>query len=767
MEKISRIITLMTALMLCSFFFYGQQLKTFVNKNYYGPNDETGTLTYTYYEGSNGDYVKHGKFSINTTLEIPKTWSSQYKTYVWGTSKYSVSANYKEGWLNGALTITATNNSMCTNKSYSGVFSSTLTANFNNGVPHGIWKMTRTKNGTKTFSISANFSNGMLVGSFNLNDELVGQLDNNGFFTGKWKKKENSTTEREYNFINHVYVSMYERQDGKVVWSRPETDFEKDLYKKFAEGQISTNELMKYGYSVDTSTSDLVGTKYMWDILYRGDDGFALGKIDGDKTNEKNRPERVTMGKYISLKKVKDVKFFKDENEFAKFVSITERYLKNEIFEDTRPIKSAKELWEGYYVNQEQENVLTTIYNEYVNDVLPQKLQLIEEKKRQAEEEQQRIEEEKRKAEEARLKEQQRIEEEKRKEIEKAFQKYAEVALDKMVELSSSKADIKIFGADIIIGVDYDNNSRFWNTLFSSRSSLRDKLGNQLKDFFPVASYKIDSVDLKNRTVYCTIEKYNKKDGSQYWQTQVVLESDKIELDQSFIFKKAKRVRGAWDEIRDLQSSIASTKTKIEELAGKDLPDIIKTYNDYHKSCNFKVTDDLNETIASLTKITNVQQSYITFIGLRKQVLDKQNQIKAKCDKECSDVAKSFESFLKEYNVTMSSDSIESYKRIQNLMTFQDSCLSFLNLRNIISANNNLLLSNKTSKNILKVYSTYIKSADLSWTPDLNCNDKLRKVINIQDQFLTAVKSPNSSELDAKIKKLKDKSLESVMKELK
>lgn len=759
MEKFSRIITLTTALMLCSFFIYGQQLKTFVNKNYDGPNGGIGTLTYTYYEGSNGDYMKHGKFSINTTLDIPKTWSSQYKTYVWGTSKYSVSANYKDGWLNGVLTITASNNTMCTNKSFSGVFTSTLTANYNNGVPHGIWKMTRTKNGTKTFSISANFSNGMLVGTFNLNDELVGQLDNNGFFTGKWKKKENSTTEREYNFINHVFVSMYERRDGKVVWSLPKTNFEKDLYKEFAEGHISTDELMKYGYSIDTST-DLVGTKFMWTILYEGEDDFAMGKIDGDKTNEKNRPERVTMGKYISLEKVKDVKFFKDENEFADFVNKTERYLKNEFFEDTRPIKSAKMLWEGYYVNQEQENVLTTIYNEYVNDVLPKKQQQIEEKKRQAEEarlkEQQRIEEEKRKAEEV-----------KRKEIENAFQKYAEVALDKMVELSSSKADIKIFGADIIIGVDYDNNSRFWNSLFSSRSSLKDKLGNQLKDFFPVASYKIDSVDIKNRTIFCTIEKYNKKDGSQYWQTQVVLGSDNIDLDHSFIFKKAKRVKGPWDVIRDLQSSIVSTKTKIEELAGKDLPDITKTYNAYHKSCNLKVTDDLSETIDRLAKITNVQQSYIKFIELRKQVLDKKNLINAKCDKECSDVAKSFESFLKEFNVTMSSDSMESYKRIQNLMTLQDSCLSFLHLRIIISANNNLLLSNKVCKNITKVYATYMKSTDLSWTADLNCSDKLRKVIDIQKQFLAAVNVTNAVELDQKIKKLKDKRLENVLKEIK
>ena len=766
MEKILRIVTLTTALMFCSFFIYGQQLKTFVNKNYYGPDGGAGTLTYTYYEGSNGDYVKHGKFSINTTLEIPKTWNSQYKTYVWATSKYSVSANYKDGWLNGALTITVSNNTTCTNNSYSGVYTKTLTANFNNGVPHGIWKMSRTEKGSKTFSITANFSNGMLVGSFNLNDELVGQLDNNGFFTGKWIQRENSTTEKEYNFINHVYVSMYERQNGKVVWSLPETDFEKELYKKFAEGHISTDELMKYGYSVDTAT-DLVGTKLMWDILYRGLDGFALGKIDGDKTNDENRPERVTMGKYISLKKVKDVKFFKDENEFANFVSKTERYLKNELFEDTRLIKSAKALWEGYYVTQEQENVLTTIYNEYVNEVLPEKMQRIEEKKRKAEEarlkEQQRIEEEKRKAEEAKRK----AEEAKRKEIENAFRKYAEVALDKMVELSSSKADIKVFGADIIIGVDYDKNSRFWNTLFSSRSSLEDKLGNQLKDFFPVESYKIDSVDLKNRTVYCTIEKYNKKDGSQYWQTQVVLGSDNIDLDQSFIFKKAKRVKGPWDVIRDLQSSIASTKTKIEELAGKDLSDITKTYNAFHKSCNLKATDDLSETIARLTEITNVQQSYIKFIELRKQVLDKQNHINAKCGKECSDVAKSFESFLKEYNVTMSSDSMESYQRIQNLMTIQDSCLSFLDLRNIISANNNLLLSNKACKNITKAYATYMKSADLAWTRDLNCGDKLRKVIDIQNQFLTAVKSSNAAELDAKIKNLKDKSLENVLKELK
>ena len=738
MKNFSKFIALV--LVLCSSLSYGQQLKTYENKNYETSCGVPGTLKYTYYEGSNGDYVKHGKYSVNASETRPKYWNSTLKEYVTRSSKYSATANFKDGWLDGALTITVTETGTSASKTEKCI--SSLTANFKDGMPHGAWTMTRTKDGKKTYSISANFSNGVLVGSFVLDDYLKGQFDNNGFYVGKWVGK-NGRSDNEYNFINGVYVSLYERKDGKIIWSSPENEDEKELYKKFAEGQMTRDELEEYGYSVKTTSANLLGTEgpeQMNTILYEGNDCFGLSAIGGNKTLDRKRPERLVMGQYYRITKEKDVKVFK-AGEFERYAKRIENRLKNELFEEKEQVSSAKALWDGYRVNQEQKDLLTNIYNQYVQEWRPAKLQ--------------RIEEEKRLAEEA-----------KQKEVEKAFIDFTSVALDKIVSVSSNKADMKVFGADIVIATDYDKD-RTWDALFSSYSPLRDKLGKQLKDFCPVSSYTIDSVDVKNRIVYCTVEKYNKKDGSQYWQTQLVFNSKNIDLDQSFIFSKAVRVKGDWDEIRELQQTIENNKNKINEQAGKDYSDVAKSYNSKHKDYNLKVSDNLKETKSRLNNFTKIQHGYMKFIDLRGSVAKKQKQIMDKCGKDYADVAKAYLSYMQGYNVAISSDTNESYKRLIDLMAVQDNCMNFIDLRKVITENNDKLLNNKSAKNIVKVYSTYMKSADLAWTSDSNCCNKLQKVIDIQRQFLTAVTSSNAAELDQKVKKLKDKSVENVLKELK
>ena len=740
MKNISKTTALILVLVFCSSLSYGQQLKTYVNKNYETSCGVPGTLTYTYYESSNGDYVKHGKYSVNASETRPKYWSSTLKEYVTSSTKYSASANFKDGWLDGTLTVTVTNTESTASKK--GTSISSLTANFKDGMPHGAWKMTRTTDGKKTYSISANFSNGVLVGSFVLNDYLKGQFDDDGFYTGKWIGK-NGRSENEYNFTNGVYVALYERKDGKVIWSSPENDDEKELYKKFAERQMTREELEESGYSVEITSANLLGTEgpeFMNTILYEGNDCFGLSAIGGNKTLDRKRSERLVMGKYFRITKERDVKVFKT-GEFERYARRIENRLKNELFEEKEQISSAKVLWEGYRVNQEQKDLLTNLYNQYIQEWRPAKLQ--------------RIEEEKRLAEEAR-----------QKEIEKAFTDFTSIALDKIVSVSSKRADMKIFGPDVVVAVDYDND-RIWDELFSSKSPLRDKLGKQLKDFCPAASYKIDSVDVANRTVYCTVERYNKKEGSQYWQTQIVFDSKTIDLDKSFIFNKAVRVRGDWDEIRDLQQMIENNKNKIIEQAGKDYSDVAKSYNSQHKDYNLKVSDDLKETISRLNNFTKIQHGYMKFIDLRGLVANKHKQIMDKCGKDYADVAKAFSSYLNGYNVAISSDTNESFKRLNDLMNIQDNCANFIDLRKVITENNDKLLNNKSTKNIVKVYSTYMKSADLAWTSGSNSCDKLQKVIDIQKQFLTATTSSNAAELDQKVKKLKDKSVDNVLKELK
>lgn len=55
-----------------------------------------------------------------------------------------------------------------------------------------------------------------------------------------------------------------------------------------------------------------------------------------------------------------------------------------------------------------------------------------------------------------------------------------------------------------------------------------------------------------------------------------------------------------------------------------------------------------------------------------------------------------------------------------------------------------------------------MRNADIIWTSDDNARQKLSEIIANQSVFKKAVTAPNAAELDKIVKKLKDKSLESV-----
>ncbi len=210
-------------------------------------------------------------------------------------------------------------------------------------------------------------------------------------------------------------------------------------------------------------------------------------------------------------------------------------------------------------------------------------------------------------------------------------------------------------------------------------------------------------------------------------------------------------------EITSLQDSI--------EIYNKQFPDIAKTYQDFNKNCVLKIEPDLQKSVNRVSESCRMLNFFYKFIKLRETLAQKDVQIKN--NKQNEDVVKSYSGFMKKNNVSITSDTADSYHRIISLINIQDTCLAFQNLRETIAIQDNSIVSNNSAKNISKSYSSYIKSADLTWTPELNCCDKLRKVIEIQKQFQIAVNASNAEELDLKIKKLKDKSLESVLKELK
>ncbi|MCQ2276529.1 MAG: hypothetical protein MJZ87_06270 [Bacteroidales bacterium] len=748
MKKIYLLLMMLVGSMSMTF---AQTLHTYSNKDYETCEGWLGTMTYTYYEDALGNYIKHGKLNIKAGVQA-NGWNSVESQYQGISLSYSANASFKDGWLNGPLTVTITGNK--TTRHGKQTSNTTLSANYSQGLPHGTWKFVSSTNGKVESSLNITYNQGVLVGAFSCAMfNTKGQLNNEGKLIGKWTD-ENPFGDNEYNFINGVLITHFIRKDGRVTNSEDNTEEKMELAKQFAAGKISEDELFNdYGYGIREREMDL---KMVKSILYKSMFGLCLDDIGGDKTREYGTPDELVLGKpYYELFLDHKVKSFDTEEEFNDFLVDWEVRLIDEEFEDPESENynsfkdfTAKDMMLGYRLTDAQKEKVRALYAQYVQDIKPGKMEKI------AQKQQQRAEERKRQ------------EAQERKKIEQECAQFVEFALNKLVDISKDRAGIKIFGADIVINVDYDNHSEDWQRLFCSSSPLRDNLGKQFKEFCPVVGYRIDSVDLNQFVIYCTLEKFNKKEGSEYWQTKAYLTNKGINLDKSFIFSNAVRVRGDWDEIKDLQKSIEEGMSKINEQGGKDFSDVVSAYKSYHKGYNQKVSDNLKETIQRLTQLTKVQRSYMTFINLRKQVADKQAQIIAECGKSFSDVQKDYETFMKGYNLAISTDSIESYKRMTDLMIIQDSCLKFLSYRKNIEDNDAKIMSNKTCKNIVKAYAGYFKSADMSWSNAANASEKLSTILAIQQKIVDAVTADNASELEAKVKKLKDKSLDNILKEI-
>ena len=693
---------------------HGQTLRSYSGnvRLHQGFLADYGTLTYTYYEDASGNYVKHGKFNVTSTGSREGR-DDNYVLTKW-TSKYTANATCKNGWFNGLLTITYKLTANSSRKS--NTYITSMTANYKEGVPHGAWSYSQTNNGVVDQSFKVNFTDGMLTGpvSINYTKKMTGQFSSQGEYDGKWTVVDIDGTNREYFFSNGVLIYELKRASGNVT-DRTSAEVE-DLSRKYANGELTKEDLEERGYKVDGGKGLGAGS-LVYEMIY-GDNHHPLNYEDiaYEKTmimtdlfgQRKLSKDTKVMGKaYNYLKKFRDVKSLSD-TEFEQYQEQVKEKLSNQYFERDHELTSAKELWRDYFLTGEQKEKVTALYDNYVQNIKPQKMSKIEEERRLAKEkrleEERKLAEEKRLAEERKLAEERRIAQEKQKKIDNQFIQFVSSALDKVVNVSKDKAGMAVFGADIVISVDYDNNSSSWSYFFSSRSSsLGSKLGSQFKEFCPVVGYRIDSVDSEYGKVFCTLEKYNKKNGSEYWQTQVYFNSSGIDLDRSFVFSKAVRVRGEWDEIRDLQDTIEKQKNLIKEKSGKVCGDVASSYSKSHKNFDLKVSKNLKVTIGQLTRVVNIQRS----------------------------------------------------------------CLSFIDDRIAIAEIDAKISNYKSAKNILKVYSNYMKSADLSWTPDLNCSDKLRKVIDIQKQILAVVNAPNATELDHKVKNMKDKSMENVLKEIK
>ena len=841
---------------------FGQVLKTFTDKYYETSEGQTGTLTYTYYEDASGNYIKHGKYSINASAEFLRYWNKEKRTYQNIRQQYTANATFKDGWLDGTVIITRKQEVEEGKSKDSHV--QTETVNFKNGVPHGLWKIVITTNNKASTLISMNFTDGMLTGQFQWEwGDQTGQFDSKGRYSGTWTERDYQAY-IEHNFINGVEVSVIKRKDGTIIEKTPDEDIA--IATKFANGEALESELENMKYILYESGSlfsaNLPTVPFYWNHI-------DLDKIGGDKTLELEEYDK-TLGKpYLYLRKIdydilpdqmfdcilvdlglmktcKNYKPVLEAHQDIYYVMQSEDklYIKGNYYYMT---KMQREKLSQYSVEKYMESTLT----EYSEEIL--KLLMVN-----AQDGVQALSSEKiihnsasnflpivyytldssskidnrttvfctivKKTEDKKapyqtwkssfafeegaedilpvedatlnFNEAQRVTGpfEAIMEIRNTIKKEESVImsleeecpyfvktyvsnkknmglrfddLDKLRENHQKPEDVKKTYEERILPLtmSFANLARQYNSIKVSHDEILEKS----KYYTDIKKNYLNKVGEKPYEMGDRKYRYNTNYQYEYDHTDYYFTKSNID-DTNTLKKKYVDVSTTQRAYLNMVNAIDvrdNNKRKILNDPDKDCNDVISWYKKNEKNFDQSLSGSISDITKKMRALVNFQNTTLRFMEQRKYISKQNELITMNAGEFAKDVDKAYQAYAKNYDVSITADTVESFKRLQQISTIQDSCLVFIAHRKLIADNEaQIIEKGKSCKNITKAYSAYMKSADLALTPDLNCCNKLRNVINIQKQFLTAMNSSKAAELDEKIKKLKDKSVENVLKEL-
>ena len=314
-------------------------------------------------------------------------------------------------------------------------------------------------------------------------------------------------------------TNKFIRKNGD--WSQIESE-QKALIDSYIAGTISEDEFFVKGYIIEYYQSEID----KWFMSHLAKDYAYIEWFDPEFTTPAH--PRFKVLRKIPFASFEEILTYYDERnyynkgasdyyervnfeEVAKSHKYGEKYLTDETIQQ----------WKTHFSTKQKE----------LEEKRAEEQRIAAEKRAEAE----RQAEEKRLAQEQRIAEQKRQAENEQKQIKESIIKRA---MEKLASLS--KFDIKVFGADVTIGVDYDNNMYAWRELFTCQSDLKTQLGKKLKPFLPFDSYTINSIEGDYCT--CTIEKAINKKKKELLKTTIKITYNKIDLDESFDFSKTEKI---------------------------------------------------------------------------------------------------------------------------------------------------------------------------------------------------------------------------------
>ena len=274
------------------FIAYAQSVKTQMQTQNVSIGAFNASLTYPYYEDSNGNYVKHGVANISSN----DTYRDDDGTQIY---KMSGSATFAHGKLDGAFHIKYTMSGHVWNRSRriwtDGSKTLSIKGGFKNGRPDGHWIGEGTYDGFLGYKqdfpdkIDVTYKDGILVGTFdyiyiNSNGGLFegkGKTDTDGYYDGKCillgcgiAGKEN--TKIELTCKNQWLVLQLSRStDGEVKERYDFGETRQKALDSIVSGELTEQEVFeRYGFvSTDQQYT------YCWDTKGAEPEGFLYSNF--------------------------------------------------------------------------------------------------------------------------------------------------------------------------------------------------------------------------------------------------------------------------------------------------------------------------------------------------------------------------------------------------------------------------------------------------------------------------------------------------------
>lgn len=269
--------------------------------------------------------------------------------------------------------------------------------------------------------------------------------------------------------------------------------------------------------------------------------------------------------------------------------------------------------------------------------------------------------------------------------------------------------------------------------------------------------------------LFCTILRKNNIVGWEPWECVYTLTPPYTYTSDekaSTRFNFLKRLSSEWDEVRSMRDSIIGLEKIIEDNARTlDREDIISFY----KAEGFDIEKqypDVGSYLQYYNNIVHKQEEYLRFITLVSLIQTQSKQISAEA-KDFRDIQDSYDAFCSSMNLKIEGNLSECIKRLYEYCSIQQNCLRFIELRGIVSQNDIKIREQGTpAKTFFKSYIAYIDSANLKWTSELMSNPNLKNVITMQKKAILILDSANIKEIEKTARKQKDKSFENMIQQI-